>query len=347
MGEKKFHLRVTLRHPTTKRKIEKETVVDGVSIREAEKRWEQLRDELLAGATADAVMPQKTQCDEKLASYLTRWIEHAVKTNKVRPHVLDRATETLERFVLPFLGDLALSDINPQTLAKWAEKLGGLRTDDGEQYASATLHSAWCSLRAVLNDARMLVGFKVDTQGFEFHTKGKPAKAKDVLTREEVLAVLEGARNENFDVACMVWLGFTTGMRFCELSSIQWEDVDLVAGTARIVRSQVHGTVGPTKTETNRTVTLVPAVLEMLKRLPAWQHARGVVSDIPGLVFPARTGGYRFTAMLVKPLQRCADRAGVNKHITPHTMRRTCNNLVRQAAGDIAARARLVIHRPR
>jgi hypothetical protein len=105
------------------------------------------------------------------------------------------------------------------------------------------------------------------------------------------------------------------------------------------MRSQVNGNVGPTKTETQRTVTLIVPVLEMLKVLPAFQHNEGIMSEVPGLVFPSRLGGYRYASMLLKPLARCAAKAGIRKNITAHTMRRTCNNLVRQAPCDIAARA--------
>src|SRR5438552_3109943 len=41
----------------------------------------------------------------------------------------------------------------------------------------------------------------------------------------------------------------------------------------------------------------------------------------------------RYSGLLTKPLARCAERAGLDKHITAHTMRRTFNNLARQAAG--------------
>ena len=41
----------------------------------------------------------------------------------------------------------------------------------------------------------------------------------------------------------------------------------------------------------------------------------------------------------MKPLQRCGVFAGVDKRLTAHCMRRTTNNLLRQAAGDTVARA--------
>jgi len=43
--------------------------------------------------------------------------------------------------------------------------------------------------------------------------------------------------------------------------------------------------------------------------------------------------------MLRRPLIRCGEKAGLTKHVTPQTLRRTVNNLIRQAAGEIAARA--------
>ena len=52
-----------------------------------------------------------------------------------------------------------------------------------------------------------------------------------------------------------------------------------------------------------------------------------------GLVFLSEKGGHRFSNVLTKPLARCAEGAHVNKHVTAHTMRRTFNNLARQAAG--------------
>src|SRR4051812_5852366 len=118
LGEQKFHLRVTMRHPQTQKKVEKEMVVDGLNIRQAEKRWEQLREELQAAVSANAILPQRTRCDETVEAFVKRWIEHAVTNNRYRNHVLDRVTANLDQYVVPYLGGLSLSDINPQTLTK-------------------------------------------------------------------------------------------------------------------------------------------------------------------------------------------------------------------------------------
>lgn len=85
-------------------------------------------------------------------------------------------------------------------------------------------------------------------------------------------------------------------------------------------------------------------VVEVLRQHRAWQREqeeeRGEIDGaVAGLVFPSRNGRYRFPAVLTKPLARCCHAAGINKRLTSHCMRVTSSNLIRQAAGDAAARA--------
>src|SRR5690606_19443809 len=100
-------------------------------------------------------------------------------------------------------------------------------------------------------------------------------------------------------------------------------------------RSQVDGKVFPTKTSTHRTVPLHPTVATILKEHRAWLAARYKGA----LVFPSRVGTYRNSSVLRKPLQRCAAKAGIDKRVSNQALRRTVNNLIRQSAGEIAARA--------
>lgn len=339
LGRESWQLRVSLRDPRTAKKKDKTRVLENVDFATATRRWEELRDELQAQVNAALIQPERKVTDETLAAYAQRWLTHAEKTKMCRKHVLIRVSTSLEHQILPHLGHLLLSDINPQVLAKWTEQLSALHKPDGTPYAVETHKGAWRTLRSILNDARMLVGFKVDLAGFTFRVAGEPPKQKDVLTHPEVVAVLEAARHESPDVCTMIWLGFTTGMRFCELSALLWEDVNFETGVVQIRRSQVHGTVGPTKTGTHRSVTLLDPVRQMLLAHKERQKVVLVQPVVDGMLFPSGQGTYRTPSMLFKPLERCTAKAGVEKRVAPHTMRRTFNNLVRQAAGEIAARA--------
>ena len=137
----------------------------------------------------------------------------------------------------------------------------------------------------------------------------------------------------------MIWVGFTTGMRFGELSALQWSDIDFARGLIHVRKSQVHGVVGPTKTRSRRTVPLHPVVAEILQAHKAWQEEHKVKGIETGFLFLSEAGTLRFSSVLTKPLENCVRGAEVNKHVTSHTMRRTFNNLARQAAGDIVARS--------
>jgi integrase len=339
LGKDKWYLRVTVKDSRTGIKRDTNKMLDGVDFTTAVGRWESLRDDTRAELDDALIRPEKKHCEETLTTYSEKWVKHAVRTAMCRPHVLDRTVDSLERQVLPHLGHLRLEEITPPVLARWAEQLSRTRMANGKPYALHTLQGAWRVLRAILNDARTLVGFKVDLDGFEFHVAGTPPKHKDVLTRPEVLAVLDAAKNESPDVCTMVWLGFTTGMRFCELSSLLWEDIDLESGVVKIVRSQVNGHVGPTKTGVHRSVTLLDVVRVMLVEHRQRQSDTLVTPVVPGLVFPSIVGTHKSPSVLIKPLRRCTAKAGVDKNVTAHTMRRTFNNLVRQNAGEIAARA--------
>ena len=64
------------------------------------------------------------------------------------------------------------------------------------------------------------------------------------------------------DVRAMIVVQVSTGIRFCELSALEWRDINLDKACLRIERSQV----GPPKTEvTRRYVYLAPAVVDALQ----------------------------------------------------------------------------------
>lgn len=127
-----------------------------------------------------------------------------------------------------------------------------------------------------------------------------------------------------------------------EAETSRWLTTDVARylglSTAAAVRMML-GNVGPTKTRSYRTVPLHPMVAAILVEHQAWLAARTVKLVDARMVFPSSMGTYRTAAVLVRPLARCAARAGIDKHVTAHTMRRTFNNLARLAAGDIVARA--------
>ncbi len=276
---------------------------------------------------------------EILSAYAKRWLLHLAQTDRNRVHVLKHHVFMLDGFILPMLGGIEVKKLSRMDLATWMARLGDM-TNKGKPYAKSTFLGAWATLRTMLKDALMLCGLDVDpTTGVRFSVRGADPLEKAVLTQNELGRLLAQTEFESPDVRAMIWLGFTTGMRFGELSALQWSDIDFVQSIIHVRKSQVGGVVGKTKTSTNRTVPLHPVVADILRTHRAWQEHTKVRGGEKGMLFPSKTGGHRFSNVFTKPLGRCAQKAGIDKHVTAHTMRRTFNNLARQAAGDIVARS--------
>jgi integrase len=344
VGPKEYVVRVAMRDLNTKRQRELERRLEGVTLTTALKRQSEMREELrgLLGSRAGVVtkQPRASASNETLTAFAKRWLVHVEKTGRKRPHVIERDMQRLDDQILPLLGHLPLVDIGKPELSLWMEKLGQLKKVNGSPYAKETLLGVWRLLRTMLRDAVTLAGLAENpARDMRFHAMGVPPKVKTVLTKEEVARFLAAAEHETIDVKTILWLGFTTGMRHGELTALRHVDIDSAHGLVRVMRSQVHGKVFPTKTTKNRSAPLHPDVVTLLKEYTAWKEKRELPSPEPGLLFPSTVGTYRAPAVLRDAMVRCADRAGIALPVSPHTMRRTFNNLVRQAAGEIAARA--------
>jgi integrase len=344
LGPKKFTVRATVRNSNGKGgSRDKTRVVEG-TLQDALRVQHELREELLHPTThapppevrrAAAASPCKT-----LSAYAPPWIERLLTTRRARPATAERYSRELERFVLPFLGDVPLNEIDGPHLIWWQQQIAALERPRGGLYAHETLQGVWRMLGTLLRDARREKLCATDpTADVRFEVQGEPPKEKEALTAEEVSAILAQTDAEAPDIRVMLWVLVTTGMRFCELSALTWADVDLDAGTMIVRRSQVRKSVAErTKTKRPRLVTLLPVVVELLQEHRRWQVEEQVPGLELGLLFPSKTGEYRYSGVLTAPLARCCKRAGIGKHATSHIGRRTLNNLVRQVAGEVAAR---------
>ena len=133
---------------------------------------------------------------------------------------------------------------------------------------------------------------------------------------------------EWLDIACL--LAFT-GMRWCEVAGLKWQDIDLDAGTLKIRRANVKGKVGDPKTrKSRRTVGLVDEVIDCLRarlaRMEAQKH--------PGLQYDwvvcKEDGDLHRGYPMAKSLKRACRDAGVEIRFTQHGLRRTFNDLARR-----------------
>jgi len=128
--------------------------------------------------------------------------------------------------------------------------------------------------------------------------------------------------------------GFFTGMRWSELSALEWRDLDEAQRCIHIRRAQVRQVVAGTKTRKRRTISVPEVVLVALRQHRNIQLREQVPGLSKGLVFPSRAGTYRYPSSIRVALDKVCKRAELKRHVTPHWMRHTFNNLLRQAKVD-------------
>jgi integrase len=140
--------------------------------------------------------------------------------------------------------------------------------------------------------------------------------------------------------SCVVHVLALTGQRWGEVSGLLWPDIDLEAKTARIERTNWKGTLQPRpKTAAGRrTIALSEPLPELLEAHRRAQLAAQHPGLELGLVFPTAKGTPHKGTPLNVVLREACKSLGFPR-LSPHGLRRTYNNLLRQVAEGAVVRS--------
>jgi len=140
----------------------------------------------------------------------------------------------------------------------------------------------------------------------------RPKKLPTVLTKDEQEQLLEqanpryptGERNQT-----MLRLMLNTGLRLAEVTALKWRDIDLTTGKLMVRQG---------KGSKDRTLWVAEADID---RLRSWRERQAAQCGQCEHVFTTLQGqplGHRYVQRMVK---RYAAKAGIDKNISPHTLR--------------------------
>jgi integrase/recombinase XerC len=157
----------------------------------------------------------------------------------------------------------------------------------------------------------------------------KPRQERDWLTPEEFRRLLDAAGRPARNLPGLgerdrlVLLALvTTGLRRSELCALQWRDLELGGREPSLL-------VRCGKGSKSRRQPLPASLARELRRLRA---ARQPEPTDP--VFCGLEGGRLQETILADIIRRAANRAGIEKHVTAHTLRHTAATWLRQELGD-------------
>jgi integrase/recombinase XerC len=157
----------------------------------------------------------------------------------------------------------------------------------------------------------------------------KPRQERDWLTPEEFRRLLDAAGRPERNLPGLaerdrlVLLALvTTGLRRSELCALEWRDLELGGREPSLL-------VRCGKGSKSRRQPLPASLARELRRLRA---ARQPEPTDP--VFCGLEGGRLQETILADIIRRAANRAGIEKHVTAHTLRHTAATWLRQELGD-------------
>ena len=201
-----------------------------------------------------------------VAAFLERWIEHM--QGQVLPRSHERYTELCRKNIVPLLGGLALTKLQPAHISQaYAKALASGRRDGKGGLSPASVHYQHRVLKKALGQAvkwRLLPGNPLDAVDPP-RVERTTMRTYDMAQTAEALALARPTR-----LYVPVLLALLCGLRRGEITALRWRNVDLDAGQLAIVESTEQTSkatrLKETKTGRARTVALPSLVVEELRR---------------------------------------------------------------------------------
>jgi integrase len=317
--------------PTTGKRRQRWITVQG-SKKDAEKR----RTELLYQLDNNSYMePSRTT----VAQYLQHWADAHVWTH-ASPRTAESYAAELHRHIMPGLGNIKLSELQPQHIEAYYKHL---RTDgrkDGRGGLSArTVYYHHAILRMALEHA-VRTGL-LSRNVAKLVPPARPERPQvSTIALEDIPRFLEAAQQSTYCALFVVGLG--TGMRLSELMGLRWRNVDLRSGAVAVVET-LHRTgntweLRPPKSASSR--RQIPLPLSLVDYMTshrdeqARQHAMlGLVLTLDSFVFCQADGKPYDRHSVSRGFKRVVRAAKLPDDLHFHCLRHTQATLL--LSGDI------------
>lgn len=282
--------------------------------------------------------------DYTVASWLWTWYELYSKPN-VRPSTAEYYRRSIEKHVVPRIGDIKLNRLTSRDIQKLYRDLqenGRLREVQRSKnpgLSNATVRGIHMMLHNALDRAvkeRLIL-----RNPTEDCIIPKLVKQEMKILHPEDMGVYLQAADER-DVLPMFYLELVSGLRKGELVALLWSDLDPESYTISVSKQAVvrsgEITVNRPKTETSvRRVSIPREAVELLM----WEHKKH--PDNPYMFPSPKTGGMYYPDSVVNLHKKILKDAGL-EHIRFHDLRHTFATMALQNGVDVKTVSTMLGH---
>lgn len=328
LGDGEYRVRAYYTDPVTGREKEKDRVIRAASTAAAYNEKLRLEEELKA--------PPMPHSQLTVGAAATAWLEAKARparrdgTATVTPATVKRYTWSVEKVIVPYLGDVAVAKLNRDLIESFRDELG-------TRFAAATVNGYLRVLKEVLRRVESPAADRVKPlpEDDVRHTEDEPNK----LTPAQLALFLRAAAEHTPEHYAEFMVLATTGMRIGAMLALRREDFDTQAGVIRVRRRVSEGVVldGVKRGRDARDEPpLLPEVAAAA--LIHWERFSEAQLD-SGLAFPTADGKVGDRGRLRKPLVALRKVCGIEIRFTTHGFRRTAATLYRRIADPVVAKA--------
>ncbi len=335
MARNKYRIRVRGKDPRTGKLKEVDRVVENISLSDAVRLREEWREELRNGDVEE----QKERITVR--AYAKSWL--TIRLPRLKPSTAQHYAGVLDLHILPAFGDLYFDALTKKDVDEW------VAAQDGK-YRPETINSRIRVLRSLCGDAAADLGINNPTARLRALPTRMVEDMREALDPDELARLLAAVKEMAPAQFALLLTLALTGMRWGEASALKWGDIHEKDCVISMIRGHRHRYVSSPKNNRPRVHPLTPELLAALKEhrqiLEEQQH--------PGLkegwIFATRSkrdsdkASLRTPSSWSKSLPKWLEAAEINKHITPHSFRRTNVDLLRRAKVDAVVAKSLVGH---
>lgn len=223
----------------------------------------------------------------KYRIWFEEWLTHYIKPSS-KQRTFEQYSRAAQIHILPYLGDIELTDLTPFVLQKFITGLtenGNKRTGKGlsPNFVKTILSIVQNSLKTA-----HLVGYLPE------YTANKIKRPKIVERQVDCFSLAEQKKIETAALSAKkdkykgIVLCLYTGLRIGELLALSWKDIDLEKGILTVSKTCRDGNINgkhvrisdtPKTENSRRQIPLSKTILKMLKEMKKTSKCEFVIAD--------------------------------------------------------------------